>query len=230
MSHDLTLEHLDRDGAITEAIADVYGDSRAGFLRKAVFGGGAMIAALAVPAPTVKAKSVDHTILNFDLVFEYLQSTFYTETEQTGTVGRMPERKARWARVLGAHERAHVKILKSVLGTKAVGKPFFDFGGVTESVDGFTKTAVAMEDLTVALLAGQASRIENREVTAAIFSLLTVEARHAAWARRIVRSKPVIDAFDQPKSLSEVDRLVKETNFTRTRPLLIAKQAPQFTG
>jgi rubrerythrin len=230
MSHDLTLENLDRDGAITEAIADVYGDTRAGFLRKAVFGGGVMVAALAVPAPTVKAKSVDETILNFDLVFEYLQSTFYTETEKVGTVGRMSERRARWARVLGAHERAHVDILRNVLGRKAVKKPFFDFGGVTESVDGFTKTAVAMEDLTVALLAGQASRLENREITAAVFSLLTVEARHAAWARRIVKTKPVISALDKPKSLSEVDRLVKETNFTRTRPLLIARRAPRFTG
>jgi rubrerythrin len=231
MSHELTLENLDRDGAITEAIADVYGDTRAGFLRKAVFGGGAMAAALAVPSVAVARKrSVDRTILNFDLVFEYLQSTFYTETEKMGTIRKMPDRKARWARVLGAHERAHVDILKQVLGKQAVKKPFFDFGGVTESEDGFTKTAVAMEDLTVALLAGQAARLENREITAAVFSLLTVEARHAAWARRIVKSPPVNAAFDRPKSLRQVDRLVNETNFTRTRPILIARRRPRFTG
>lgn len=227
----LTLHELDRDGALSEAIADLYGDTRAQFLRKAAFGGGAMLAALAVPAPAVAAKSVDRTILNFDLVFEYLQASFYTETEKVGTVRRMPEEKARWARVLGAHERAHVRILKKVLGRAAVGKPFFDFGGASESVDKFIKTAVAMEDLTVALLAGQASRFENREVTAAVFSLLTVEARHAAWARRIVKTQPVAAAFDEPKSLREVDRIVSDTNFTRKRPILIARgRRPRFTG
>ena len=62
--------------------------------------------------------------------------------------------KQRWARVLGAHERAHVRIIKKILGDKADRRPFFDFHGVTETDAGFTRTAVAMEDLTVALLAG----------------------------------------------------------------------------
>ena len=62
--------------------------------------------------------------------------------------------KQRWAHVLGAHERAHVRIFKKILGDKAEKRPFFNFHGVTESDDAFTRTAVAMEDLTVALLAG----------------------------------------------------------------------------
>ena len=93
-------------------------------------------------------------MFNFGLRFEYLQATFYTQAEEIGTIDRMTARKQAWARVLGAHERAHVKILKSVLGPKAVRKPFFDFRGTTETDDGFTRTAVAMEDLTVALLGG----------------------------------------------------------------------------
>ena len=53
----------------------------------------------------------------------------------------------------------------------------------------FTQTAVAMEDLTVALLAGVTPQVQDSGLDAALFGLLTVEARHAAWARHIVGSR-----------------------------------------
>ena len=176
-------------------------------------------------------KSDPTPILNFDLVFEYLQATFYTEAEEVGTIKAMNAEREVWARTLGAHERAHVKILKKVLGSKAARKPSFNFGGLTEDPDSFVKTAVAMEDLTVALLAGQAPRFDSRDLTAAVFSLLTVEARHAAWARRIRGFVPVAAAFDRPKSLSEVGRAVAATKFVQRRPRMTSrKHPPRFTG
>src|SRR4029453_3599914 len=130
-----------RDGAIVEGIAGVYGDSRAAFLRKAVFGGAALLAGLAGgPGEAASSKNRDVSTLNFDLVFEYLQSSFYLSAVRVGTVPAMPPRKERWARVLGAHEIAHVEILKSVLGRQAVAKPFFNFHGVTENESAFTQT------------------------------------------------------------------------------------------
>ena len=45
-----------------------------------------------------------------------MQASFYTEADSMGTIGRMTARKQRWAEVLGAHERAHVRIIKQVLG------------------------------------------------------------------------------------------------------------------
>jgi hypothetical protein len=229
-SADLTLEQLDRDGALTEAIAELHGDSRAEFLRKAAIGSGVLLGALA--APPVAAAEVDEVaILNYGLGFEYLQSTFYTEAERVGTIAQMAKRKAVWARTLGAHERAHVAILKQVLGAKAVKKPSFNFGGVTESEAGFTKTAVAMEDLTVALLTGQTPRVRTRALVAALFSLLTVEARHAAWARRIAGFRPVARALDDPKTLGQVDRVVRSTRFISTlQPRTKARRSPRFTG
>ena len=116
---ELTLADLDRDEALSEALGTLYGSTRAEFLRRAAFGGAAMLGALLV-RPTAAAAAVsDIEILNFGLRFEYLQATFYTQAEQLGTIDRMTPRKQEWARVLGAHERAHVKIIKSVLGTKA---------------------------------------------------------------------------------------------------------------
>lgn len=227
---DLTLEELDRDGALTEVIADLHGDSRAGFLRKAALGSAALLGALAEP-PAAVAQGNEVTILNYGLGFEYLQSTFYTETDRVGTIARMDERSATWARTLGAHERAHVAILEQVLGGKAIKKPSFDFGGATETQERFTRTAVAMEDLTVALLTGQIPRIRTPALVAAFFSLLTVEARHAAWARRIAGFRPVGKALDQPKTLDQVERVIASTGFVSTlRPRTQTKRRPRFTG
>ena len=225
-----TLEEIDRDGAFVEAVAAVYGHSRADFVRRATFGGAALLTGLGAAPALAASNRTDTEILNFDLVFEYMQSAFYVAAVQTGTVKGMPQPKRRWAHVLGSHELAHVKILKSVLGRNAVGKPFFNFRGVTENEAAFTRTAVAMEDLTVALLAGQAPHFHDRGLVAAAFSLLTTEARHAAWARRIAGFLPVANAFDAPKSIPEVDRVVRSTRFIASRPRTRGQGKPRFTG
>jgi hypothetical protein len=231
--HDaLTLEQLDADGALLEAVAALHGDTRAEFLRKATVGGGAILATLAAPsAATAAARPSDVDILNFGLRFERLQASFYTEAERLGTIDRMPARKQQWARVLGAHERAHVRIIKQILGRKAHRRPFFDFHGLTETDAGFTRTAVAMEDLTVALLSGVTPEVRDRGLSAALFGLLTTEARHAAWARNIVRTVPAAHAFDEPRSLKGVDAILDDTRFIVARPRLARRRRrPRFTG
>jgi hypothetical protein len=226
----LTLELLDRDQALTESIAALQGDTRAELLRRAVVGGASMLATLAAPAPASAAVS-DVDILNFCLRFERLQATFYSEADELGTIRKMPAAKQHWAEVLGAHERAHVRIIKKILGRKAGKRPFFDFHGVTETDDGFTRTAVAMEDLTVALLAGVTPRMHDRRLTAALFGLLTTEARHAAWARHIIDTTPSARSFDEPRSLDGVRATVARTRFIAARPRMTRqKRRPRFTG
>ena len=225
-----TLEQLDRDEALLEAVAVLHGDTRAHFLRKAALGSGAMLSALAAPAAATE-RITDVDILNFGLRFERLQATFYTEADTTGTIAKMPAQKQRWAEVLGAHERAHVRIIKKILGEKAGRRPFFDFHGVTETDEGFTRTAVAMEDLTVALLAGVTPRVHDRRLTAALFGLLTTEARHASWARHIVNSTPAARAFDEPQSLDGVRATVARTRFIVAAPRMTRRRRrPRFTG
>jgi hypothetical protein len=226
---ELTLSALDRDEALSEAIAELYGQTRADFLLGTALGGAAMLAALIAP-PESAAKVSDLGILNFGLRFERLQATFYTEADSIGTVHRMPADKQQWAEVLGAHERAHVRIFKKVLGRRAEGRPFFDFGDATGSDAKFTQTAVAMEDLTVALLAGVTPRVQNRNLTAALFGLLTTEARHAAWARHIVGTTPARDAFDEPRTLDDVRGVVARTHFIARLPKTSRRRRPRFTG
>jgi hypothetical protein len=226
-----TVAELDHDGAIEETVASAFGTSRAAFVRNAAFGSAALLAALALPPAAASAGAArDTSILNFDLVFEFLQSSFYVSAVNEGAVEQMRPESQLWAHTLGAHELAHVRILKTVLGRKAVKKPFFDFRGVTERPDAFLKTAVAMEDLTVALLAGQAARFRDRRLTAAVFSLLTVEARHAAWAREIAGFTPVLHDVDKPRSLDEVGSVVRSTRFIAAHPRTRGKRRPRYTG
>jgi hypothetical protein len=224
---DLTLRDVDRDEALTEAIAELCGSTRASFLRTAALGGAAMLAALATPA---QAAVTDVGILNFGLLFERLQATFYTQADELGTIAKMSEVKRRWAETLGAHERAHVRILKHVLGPKAGPRPAFDFGAANETDANFTKTAVAMEDLTVALLTGVTPQVHDRRLTAALMGLLTVEARHAAWARHIVGVTPAPAAFDEARTLQSVRGAVARTRFVVARPRMRSHRRPGFIG
>jgi hypothetical protein len=226
---ELTLQNVDRDEALLEAIAELHGTTRASFLRTAALGGTAVLSTLLAP-PVASAQLTDVKILNFGLRFERLQATFYTQAEELGTIGDMSDRKQKWARTLGAHERAHVKILKQVLGPKAGPRPTFDFGEDNETDAAFTRTAVAMEDLTVALLTGIVPQINDRGITAALLGLLTVEARHAAWARNITGANPVPVAFDEPRTLASVNGTLARTRFIVKRAKTTTKRRPRFTG
>ena len=67
-----------------------------------------------------------------------------------------------------------------------------------------------MEDLTVALLTGVTPKVHDRGLVAALFSLLTVEARHAAWARHLTGANPAPRAADQARPAGEVLRELRE--------------------
>ena len=225
-----TLEEIDRDGALLEAIAEVHGSSRAAFLAKATLGSAVLLGAFAAPASAAHRPAIDTALLDFDLRFEYLQASFYSEADRLGTIDKMTREQRTWAETLGAHERAHVRILQQAIGHNIPKKPFYDFRGITERPAAFIKTAVAMEDLTVALLSGQAPQLKERRLAAALFSLLTVEARHAAWARHIAGFVPTVHAFDKPKSTRHVAAVVASTHFVAKAPRMSAKKRPRFTG
>lgn len=228
MDTELTLEAVDRDGAIAEALHDLTGGTRADLLRTAVVGGAAAAAALAAPAvaqPRNTAKDI--AILRFDLTLEYLQAAMYSEAER---LRELRPRTLEWSRVVGANERGHVKAIRGLLGKDAVKSPKFNFRGVTEDDRVFTETAVAFEDLTAALLKTQATQVDSRGILAALVSLHSVEARHAAWIRHIAGIVPAADAFDEPTSKGRVVRLVDSTNFVTSTPRTRGRRRPRFTG
>jgi hypothetical protein len=221
----LTVDELDRDGAIRDAL-DAVG-TRASFLGKAFIGSAALLGALAAPVRVSHAATSDTAILNYALTLEYLQAAFYTETERIGAVR---SELARVPRQLGAVERAHVAALQGVLGRASLKRPSFDFRGTTEDQEAFLKTAVAFEDLGAAAYKGQATRVESPALLAAAVAIHSVEARHAAWMRYLAGFTPAGRAFDEGKSEGEVRRIVASTRFIVSRARTTARRAPRYTG
>jgi hypothetical protein len=222
----------DRDGAVLEAASRCDGLTRRALLAATLAGTStALLAPLLDPATTSAAAAEtasDEAILNFALTLEYLQAAFYTEAERAGALtGAL----ARQAQVVGAHERAHVTALRQVLGRAAVGRPSFDFRGQTEDPKAFRDAAVAFEDLSVAAYKDQLPRISEPKYLATALALHSVEARHAAWIRRLAGVVPAPDAFDDPIDRGHTEKLVASTRFIVSRPRTSqSRRAPRFTG
>jgi len=224
----LRLGDLDRDGALEEAASRVFGHTRAGLLRGAVLGSAALAAALASPNRAIAASSsADVDILNYALVLEYLQASFYTEAELAGALSG---KSALADRHLGGVERAHVKAIQGALGSAAVKSPSFDFQGTTEAPRAFLKTAVALEDLAVSAYKGQLPLIRSAQVLAAAVSIHSVEARHAAWMRFLFGLVPAATPFDEALPRQSVTRIVDSTRFITSQPRTTAAAKARFTG
>ena len=231
MAYELTLEQVDADGALRETAEAAAGDSRSGFLAKmglfggGLLGGGAILGLMAEGASA--QSSSDIAILNFALTLEYLEAAFYTEAEEMGALnGEL----ALFAGVVGAHERAHVKALKTALGRRAVKRPRFNFRGTTESPKAFKATAQVLEDTGVSAYAGQAPRVKADAVLQAALAIHSVEARHASWIRDINGASPAPRAFDKPLSRGQVLAAVAGTRFIVPPRRTSGGSAPRFTG
>lgn len=222
---------IDHDGALAEALDALEGDTRAAFVRKAaiagggLLGGGASLAALAAPAGAQSASDVN--ILNFALTLEFLEAEFYARAVEGGALsGRL----ARFAKVVGAHERAHVGALEKTLGNKAVRKPKFDFKGTTDDPALFGQTAATLEATGTAAYGGAAPMVQSPAVLKAAVSIHSVEARHTAWINHILGQPPAPVAFYEPKSVSEVLAAVMSTGFIASPIVTRQGEAPGFLG
>ena len=152
----------------------------------------------------------DRSVLAYALSLEYLQDAFYTEAER---VGALTGARKTAAGVLGGVERAHVRAFRGLLGSSAPARPSFDFRGTTEENDAFLRTAVALEDLSVAAYKAQAPHIAAPAVLQAAVGIHSVEARHAAWMRHLVGVQPAANAFDEAEGRDAVLKTVASTRF-----------------
>jgi hypothetical protein len=225
----IKLEMVDVDGAVREA-AEAAGDGRRDFLRKTGIGAGAFVAGGVLFSGVAEAQSIssrrpsranDVRILNYALTLEYLEAAFYREALQGNALTDPAVRN--FATVAGAHETAHVRALRAVLGGRAVRSPRFDFGETTSNQDQFKATAQAVEDLGVSAYAGQGPNIRQRAVVQAALSIHSVEARHAAWIRVINNGPtaagtraPAPQAFDPARSQRVVLAAVGDTKFIQS--------------
>ena len=172
MSYQVNLAEVDVDGAIREAADAVSGDTRLSFLKKAGLAGGAAMsggAVLSVLAPSAFAAGDgrppasfgkgDIGILNYALTLEYLEAAFYNGA--SGANLPLSSQGAAFLKVVTKDENAHVKFLKSALGSKAAKEPKFDFKGTNTNAEMFMKTAQVLENTGVHAYSGQALNITS---------------------------------------------------------------------
>src|SRR5271169_3124790 len=190
MTHEINLAEIDVDGAIREAADEVSGDTRLSFLKKAgvaggaVMGGGAVLSALAPNAfaaggrPPGSFGKGDVGILNYALTLEYLEAAFYNGA--TAANLSLSSQASSFLKVVTKDENAHVKFLKTALGSKAAKEPTFDFKGTNTNVEMFMATAQVLENTGVHAYSGQALNIKSPTYVKAALSILTIEARHAS--------------------------------------------------
>lgn len=215
----VTLELVDRDEALR-------GNTRRDVFKRLAAGGTVVTGGLVLGGLPQLAHGQggsarrDATILNFALLLEYLESEFYVEAVGSGALsGRLLE----FATVVRDHELAHVEALRAALGDAAREKPQFDFRDTTSDPQLFAATAQALEDTGVGAYNGQGSNLRRRSLPAAA-SIVSVEARHAAWIRRInagprypdrPESFPAPASFDRLLTQEQVEEIVADTNFVQ---------------
>jgi rubrerythrin len=216
----LTLEMVDRDGAIAEAAEEVSGHSRADFFRRAgIAAGGAIlgssllggVASAAVPS---QAPASDVAILKYALTLEYLEAAFYKEAVDSG---RLHGDVHVFARKVARDEATHVAALRKALGAQAQASPKFDFHGTTRSRTAFLRTSYALENTGVAAYLGQAPNIKTPSILLTAATIVTVEARHSGAVGELLgRNISPNGAFDAGKSMQEVLAIVNKTGFVKS--------------
>jgi hypothetical protein len=190
------------------------GRSRGSFLRVAA-GSGAVLAGslvfgrdLAVSEAAPSAAQ-DRRIFQFALLLEQLQAAFYGEALERGALrGDLLE----FAQVVGGHERAHVALLRKVLGPAAGPTPKFHFGDATRDAQRFGAAAHDLENVGVAAYNGQGAELTAGALTQAA-EIVSVEGRHAAWIGALLGVAPAPRAADPGADANAVLRQLKATGF-----------------
>ena len=138
----------------------------------------------------------DRTVLEFALVLEQLQTAFYAGALGAGKLTGEPRE---FAEVVAGEEQAHLGYLRRELGSGTRPASRYRFGDLFATNASFVAAAVELEETGVAAYNGQAENL-SPSTLGAIARVISVEARHAAWARGLAGQQPAPVAADIPIS------------------------------
>jgi rubrerythrin len=173
--------------------------SRAGLFAAVLgaLGGGAI--GVSELASASGSATQDQEILSFGLLIERLQAAFYAEALRNGRLSGEPRQ---FAETVGSQEQAHVKYLAHALGSSAPKSPGFRFGDATSDPAKFIATAITLEQTGLAAYNGQAVNLTPKTLAAAA-RIVSVEARHAGWARALGNEVPAPVPVDVPITVAQ---------------------------
>jgi rubrerythrin len=166
---------------------------------------GAAAAGFASASSSGSLSASDVEILGLALGIERLQAAFYSEALR---VGKLTGEVQEFATTVGRQEQAHVSYVLQTLGSGAPKASRFDFGQAARSNSSFIALAVTLEDTGLAAYNGQAENL-SRATLAKVARVISVEARHAAWARGLAGKLPAPVPTDVPISAAQAMDAIK---------------------
>jgi rubrerythrin len=149
--------------------------------------------------------SRDTEVLELALKLEQLQTAFYGQALRDG---KLTGETRQFAEVVGREERAHLQYLEHTLGHATGSEPTFTFGDATTNNDKFIAAAVTIEDTGLAAYNGQAENM-SRATLQSVARVISVEARHAAWARSLAGQLPAPVPADVPITAAAALKSIK---------------------
>ena len=153
-------------------------------------GGVAASVALGRSAPALTHR--DRQIVEFLARLELLEASFYAAALRAG---KLTGEARQFAEVAARQERAHLHDLSDLLGGRVPTAGGHRFSHVLESSASFIGAAVKIEDTVLAAYNGQAENMSRRTL-GRIARIMSVESRHAAWARGLAGKLPAPVAAD----------------------------------
>src|SRR4051794_2508348 len=153
----------------------------------------------AAAAPSTRQ---DAAILAFFLQLEQLQEAFYKTVERTPRLGGALRQVAR---TVGPQESEHVRMLAERVGDRARPALRPKFGTALRTSESAHRAAIELEELTIAAYIGQGANL-TRDAIVSVASIVSVEARQAAWLRDLAGEVPAPRAADPA---SEPDRVLE---------------------
>jgi rubrerythrin len=151
----------------------------------------------------------DVDVLNYALTLEHLENAFYRDGIGLFDFGvdtldlNVNEQLA----AISAHEATHVQALTDTivaLGGTPVEEQVYDFEDAYESDTAFLETAAVFENLGVSAYNGAGQFLTDPALLTTAGTIVSVEARHAAYLNYLIEENPFPDAFDEDLSPEEV--------------------------
>lgn len=183
----------------------------AGFAGAGLLTSGVLAAGLPAAATSAGSERQDRRILEFLLELEEMQAALYAGAIQRAGLKGEPQK---YARVAEEHEREHIAAVREALGGSAPQAASYDFADKTSDTRTFLAAATELEDIALTAYIGAAPDLTAGTLREAA-RILSVEARHAAWAAELAGSEPAPRASEEGRSQAQVRTRLRESGFVR---------------